>query len=89
MIPAAALERGEWAFVSVLRRHYPDASFVLRDRAVSPDDAHVADKVGAGTAADLDPIQEARHNLAPLDRVEAPPKLGKSATGRNPRQAGR
>lgn len=58
MIPSAALERGERAFVAVLRRRYPDALFVLRDGAVGPEDADVAGEVAAGAAADVDPVDE-------------------------------
>ncbi len=89
MIPLAALERGERAFVSVLRRRYPDAAFVLRDRTVSPEDADASGEVAASASADLDTIEEPGDDLAPLNRVEALPKLRKGASRRNPRQAGR
>ena len=88
MIPAAALERGERAFVDVLRRRNPDASFVLRERSVGPKDPAVAGKVAARTEADFNTIEEPVEHVAPLSDVEAAPKRRKRPSGRNPSQAG-
>ena len=60
LLPPAALERGERAFVSVLRRRHPDALFVLRalgEAPVGPVDADVPGEVAARAARDLDPVE--------------------------------
>ena len=88
-IPPRALEQGERAFVAVLRRRFPGHCFVVRDCPVAPDDADVAVEAGAGTAADLDAVEEADEHLSTLDRLEARPMRGERASGRNPREAGR
>jgi hypothetical protein len=87
MIPSVALERGERAFVAVLRRRYPDASFVLRDRAISPDDSSVASEIGAGTTANLDLVEEPAENFTPLSRGEAAPKVDQGTPNGKPRRA--
>jgi hypothetical protein len=72
-IPPAVLERGQRAFVSVLRGDFPDACFVVRDGAVRPEDADVADKVGAGAAVDLDAVEKAAQNRAATSDIKVSP----------------
>jgi hypothetical protein len=88
-IPPAVLERGQRAFVSVLRGDFPDACFVVRDCAVRPEDADVAGKVGTGAAADLDAVEKAAENRAATSDIKASPKRRKRPSRRNPGQAGR
>jgi hypothetical protein len=89
VIPPAALERGERAFVAVLRRRYPDASFLVRDRAVSPEDPNVPGEIGAGATADLGAFDEPGQNIAALKRRKATPKSRERSSDGNPGQAGR
>ena len=89
-IPPAVLERGEQAVVNVLRRRYPDASFVVREidgRSICPDDRDVADEVGARAAANVHSIQEAGEHLAPLGGVEAGPQVDESSANGKSRHA--
>ena len=88
MIPAVALERGEQAFVRVLRRRFPDAAFLVHEAAIGPEDADAPGQVGAGAAADLHAGQEAGQNLATLRGRESGPKRRKRPSGRNPGEAG-
>lgn len=89
MIPAAALARGERAFVAVLRRRYPDATFLVRDGAVGPLDDDMLGQVRGCTARDDNPAKEASENLPALGGLEALPKLDERATNGKLRKAGR
>lgn len=88
MIPSVVLERGERAFVAVLRRRYPDALFLVRDGAVGPEDADVSGEVAAGAAADVDAVEEADQDLALLGRGEAVPQLDERSADGESRGAG-
>jgi hypothetical protein len=88
MIPPIALERGERAFVAVLRRRYPDAAFVLRNGSIRPEDADVPGEGGAGATGDLDAVEEAAQDFSTLERVEVVPEIGEGSSNRNPGQAG-
>jgi len=61
-IPPSVLDRGERAFVNVLRRRHPNAVFIVRDiqgeGAVAPLDADVPGEITGGTAADNDRTEE-------------------------------
>ena len=87
-IPPAVCERGVIAFVSVLRRHHPDAVFVVRDGAVEPLDDDVACELTRSTPGDDDPADEAREHLAPLADTEALPERGEAPAGGNPGDPG-
>lgn len=89
VIPPAALERGEQAFVNVLRRRHPDASFVLRDLPVTPDDADVSGQVAGSATGNLYAGKEAGQDLPTLHRSEAAPQLRERSSDRNTSQAGR
>lgn len=91
MIPPAVLERGERAFVAVLRRRFPDAAFLPRDRegAIRPEDPDVAGDAAAGAAVDFDAGDESGEHVAALSDREATPKRRQGTAGRKPRKAGR
>ena len=57
-IPQAALERGEQAFLAVLRRQHPSCLFVVRDSPVRPDDLHASLEVAARAQPDDDAVEE-------------------------------
>lgn len=88
MIPPAALNSGERAFVAVLRRRYPDAAFVLGDCPVTPEDPNVAAQVAASATADLHTVNESGQHLAPFLSVEAAPEANQRPARRNLDQGG-
>ena len=90
MIPPAVLEQGERAFVSVLRRRYPDAAFDVRDigdRSIEPVDADVSGEVGARTTTDHDLIDETAENVTTLPTIESGPEINQRASNGDARDA--
>lgn len=87
-IPASVLERGERAFVEVLRGDFPDCCFVPGDAPVRPEDADAVDEVATGAPVDLDSIEEATEDDSAPGDVEAFPMLGERSSDRKPIQAG-
>lgn len=84
MIPPTVLDRGERAFVSVLRRLHPDASFVLRDvggRSVGPFDTDVTEKIAGRATVDLNLSEEPGENVAAIGSLEAVPEIQERSTG--------
>ena len=79
MIPPAALEQVEQAFVRVLRRRHPDALFIVRDLGegespILPADTNVASEIPARAAGDFDLTDEAGEHVPPLPNVETVPE---------------
>jgi len=86
VIPAAVLDRGERAFVQVLRRQHPDALFLVRDCPVRPDDPNVPGQVPGSAAGDDHAVKEADENIPPLVTIEPLPKVGEGASRRDSSQ---
>lgn len=87
MIPVAALDQGTQAFLKVLRGRFPDASFLVRDGAVRPNDVQVAGKIGTCATAHIDARDESAENVSPLGRGERLPQLDQRTANRKPRRA--
>jgi molybdopterin-biosynthesis enzyme MoeA-like protein len=80
VIPAPALEAGERAIVRVLRRRYPDASFVVRDGAIGPLDDHMLLEAARRATGDNYAAEEAGENLSTLGGLEAFPEVDEGAS---------
>jgi hypothetical protein len=87
VIPADVLERGERAFVQVLRRQHPDALFLVCDCPVRPDDPNVPGEVPGGAAGDDHAVEEADENIPSIEAIESLPKVGEGASRRDSSQA--
>jgi hypothetical protein len=93
VIPPAVLEEVERAFLTVLRRDHPDASFIMRDlregeRPVVPGDLDVALKVRTSTPPDVNPVDSGAEDGAAPRHVEAIPLRPERPSRRKPRKAG-
>jgi hypothetical protein len=73
MIPLPVLERGEQAFVSVLRGDFPDCCFLVHDAAVRPEDSDVAGQVAACATVDFDAVDKPAQDAAAAVGIESLP----------------
>lgn len=88
MIPPTARESGEQAFLRVLRRHYPDAGFVIRDGAAGPLDDDMLLEAARRATGDNDTAEEAGENLTTASGLETLPQVDERASNGKLRKAG-